>query len=62
MRMDHVAKLSTNICVLLEALNETVSFSSKKKKTYHDENVRKMTQPFIIINNFANKNIFFISL
>lgn len=57
-----MAKLSTNICVLLEALNETVSFSSKKKKTYHVENVRKMTQPFIIINNFANKNIFFISL
>nr|YP_010372340.1 NADH-plastoquinone oxidoreductase subunit 5 [Rhododendron latoucheae]UOX29804.1 NADH-plastoquinone oxidoreductase subunit 5 [Rhododendron latoucheae] len=38
--------------------NDMSSFSSKKKKTYHDENVRKMTRPFITFNHFSNKNIF----
>lgn len=53
-----MAKLSTNIRVLLEELNETASISLTKKKTYYDENVRKMTQPFIINNHFATRNIF----
>nr|UFA49266.1 NADH-plastoquinone oxidoreductase subunit 5 [Rhododendron shanii] len=38
--------------------NDMSSFSSKKKKTYHDESVRKMTRPFITVNHFYNKNIF----
>lgn len=38
--------------------NDMSSFSFKKKKTYHDENVIKIAQPFIKNLNFSNNNIF----
>nr|YP_009419625.2 NADH-plastoquinone oxidoreductase subunit 5 [Symplocos costaricana]ASM46319.2 NADH-plastoquinone oxidoreductase subunit 5 [Symplocos costaricana] len=50
---------SVRLLTLLR-MNSNESTSSFSKKTYHqiDENVRKMTQPFIDITHFGNKNIF----